>query len=52
MAICWSCHRAEYHDYKDAHGVRCPLCGQRETDKPVPVKAQPAAKQATTRRSK
>lgn len=44
MAVCWSCRAAEYHDYKDQHGIRCPHCGQKEKDDPAKrpvVKAEP-----------
>ena len=57
MALCWSCQRSEYHDYKDKHGIRCPLCGQKQKDNPANAKVVairlPAKKAAApTRRSK
>lgn len=63
MAICWHCREAEYHNYKDIHGIRCPRCGQKEKDDPalakvveirLPVAAKPEpkapVKRASTRR--
>ena len=56
MAICWKCSRAEYHDYEDQHGIRCPLCGQKEKDdpakKPVVTKVEPKAPVKRNVRSK
>lgn len=37
MALCWSCKTAEYHDYKDRIGPRCPSCGQKQKDDPAKV---------------
>lgn len=34
MDTCWSCGLSEYHNYKDAHGIRCPRCGQKQSDDP------------------
>lgn len=34
MAVCWSCSEAEYHNYDDLYGIRCPRCGQKEKDDP------------------
>lgn len=55
MAVCWHCHKSEYHDYKDKHGIRCPLCGQKEKDDPgkiVEIRLPAKKAAASTRRSK
>lgn len=58
MAICWHCREAEYHNYKDIHGIRCPRCGQKEKDDParvveirLPVAAKPEPKAPVKRPS-
>jgi DNA-directed RNA polymerase subunit RPC12/RpoP len=53
MALCRHCAKAQYHDYKDQHGTRCPLCGEKEIQA-KPVDVTPPAKKAAapTRRSK
>ncbi len=35
MATCWNCHESEYHNYKDRYGIRCPMCGQKQSDDPA-----------------
>lgn len=47
MAVCWKCRKAEYHNYKDKHGIRCPLCGQKQSDDPA---RQPVVRETETKR--
>lgn len=47
MATCRHCAKAEYHDYKDQHGIRCPLCGEKEKQ----VKVEPIIKAEEPKRA-
>ncbi|QIA28816.1 hypothetical protein [Streptomyces phage JXY1] len=49
MALCWHCKRSEYHDYEDRHGIRCPLCGQKEKDDPAKRPVVKTAKKTASR---
>lgn len=53
MALCRHCAKAQYHDYKDQHGVRCPLCGEKEAQpKVVPPKMEEPKRAPRNTRSK